>query len=380
MVRDRSVSGNGRTPRQPTQPLGPQLSSNGQHADQGEPLVLTTAASIKPGKRRWLWTGRFCFGFPSLLEGKKERGKSTLLAAIAAHLTGGPALPGERRRTRKQIRDVLWIAGEEDSETVVGKLLSAGANVRRIHFPRLPNGRRPCIPSDLDALARTAAAVQAGLLVLDPASAVKTPGLCLEQDDGADAFMQALLDWCETTGCCAICTRNLVKHTSGMDALAQGRGSGTLADRARSVLRCDRYPDEAGTYALSVTACNLGDHGATLLYRVAKAKGSVHVTWHGASDMDADRLSLDALDAGEQDTRADAQRLLTEAIGNAWRAAKEILAEAEKAGINAKTLRRAKADLKIPSRRSGGFGAAGFFEWGPPLLGWATKRRAKRPD
>jgi hypothetical protein len=363
MVRIKSQSVNGR-------------GHNGQDEQQAEaeqPLTIRAAASVKATKTRWLWTGRFGFGFPFLLDGSKGKGKSALLCKLAAACTGGPPMPGERKKVHGS---VIWLAGEEDEGTVRRKLEAAGANLRKCFFPELPeSGETPTVPNDLHSLQVMAAKCQAVLMILDPLQANCSVGVNIEGNEGADLVMRRLLKWAAGLQCCVVCSRNLTKHTTGLDALAQGRGSGTLADRARGVLRLDRHPDQEGVFAISVSATNLAAVAQTWLYRLPIRGDVVSVEWVGPSDLDADRLAQDALDSGEQDARLEARRLLCQAIGSAWRAAAEILKEAEKAGVSTKTLRRAKADLRVPSRRSGGFGAAGFSEWGPPPGGWPKELR-----
>src|SRR5262245_62089529 len=101
----------------------------------GATLPCAAASDFKGRKTEWLWEGYIPVGALTLIDGKKNRGKSTLQTAIAVDVTGGPRLPGKSRR-RRVLGCVLWITAEEDPDADVRpRIAAAGGNPELVKFP-----------------------------------------------------------------------------------------------------------------------------------------------------------------------------------------------------------------------------------------------------
>ncbi len=85
------------------------------------------AAKMKPAPLHWFWKDRMEWGTVVMFQGAKCAGKSTWLRTLAAHVSGGPQIPGVER-TKKDIGGVLWYAGEELLKPrVLPALMACGA-------------------------------------------------------------------------------------------------------------------------------------------------------------------------------------------------------------------------------------------------------------
>jgi putative DNA primase/helicase len=81
----------------------------------------------------WFWPGRFALGKLGLIGGLPDKGKGLISADIIARCTTGGEWPcGEGNAPKGS---VIWFTAEDDIEdTVVPRLVSAGAELDRVHI------------------------------------------------------------------------------------------------------------------------------------------------------------------------------------------------------------------------------------------------------
>src|SRR5579872_6305829 len=98
------------------------------------------AAQISPRKVEWLWPKRIPIGKLSILDGDPGSGKSLICVEIGARLTRGEPMPGSTVALRGGV--VLLTAEDDLGDTVVPRLIAAGADLSRILVPKfVPLGR-----------------------------------------------------------------------------------------------------------------------------------------------------------------------------------------------------------------------------------------------
>lgn len=356
--------------------------SKGKHSDSVlnerrpvEPVKATAlpgvlASDLKEEKIDWLWECRLAFGHVVMLEGRKATGKTSIAAAIASDITGGVQLGvGKRRKPA----GVVWAAGEESARALtMPKLRAAGADLSHVIMVGIEKTgrrtRRIQLPGDLDKLAFTIKEMGARLVVLDPLSSAVHPGYDLRNEQQARAVLDPLSDLANEYQCIVLVLRHLRKGEGG-PAVDQGLGGVALGNSARIILRADAHPDVSSRCILSCVATNLGKRPGSLEYEFETCDNSVRIKWLGDSPLDADTLAEGLGDMGQRDARGDARRLLFRRLENEWALAVEVMSEAKGAGISESTLRAAKAELHVRSKRMTTTGAA-HWEWGPPINGW----------
>lgn len=368
--------------KRPSDRQPPKLHTNG-HAPhppvppptEGEvepvPLEFLSADVTAARPATWLWEGRIPSCTVSFVQGQKGSGKSTWLRHIAAAVTGGPKLPGQRAKTRKP-GHVLWFAGEEPGTgTVLRGLQACGAILPLVKIQDLYStdpAAAIALPRDLKRLEAAIDLFAAKLVVLDPVFSFTDGSLNIEGPSlEARAFMLPLIGLAGRKACTILLTRNCTKDRCA-SAIDSGRGSGELGNAARAILHLAEVADERGTFGLASAANNDGARAPTLLYRLEPFEGSVRAVATGTSSVSADDLAGADCDASERDALGDAKRLLRRLIQSTWISATDVRREAQNALISDSTLRRAKAALGVPSRRRKGEVAS--WEWGPPLAGW----------
>jgi AAA domain len=138
-------------------------------------LVSRCAADIVPEKIEWLWPGRLARGKHTWIAGEPGTGKSQLTIAIIAAVTTGGGWPcGEGRAP---IGNVIILSAEDGAaDTIVPRLLAAGANLDRVHVvsavQEVAGNRRALnLQNDLALLEKKIAEVgEVALVVIDPIS------------------------------------------------------------------------------------------------------------------------------------------------------------------------------------------------------------------
>src|SRR5262249_842233 len=82
---------------------------------------------------KWLWPNRYAIGKLGLLAGLPERGKGLISADMIARVTKGDPWPCNEGIAPQG--NVLLLSAEDDIEdTVVPRLVAAGANRSRVHI------------------------------------------------------------------------------------------------------------------------------------------------------------------------------------------------------------------------------------------------------
>jgi putative DNA primase/helicase len=84
---------------------------------------------------RWLWPDRVPLGKITLYAGNPDNGKSLAAMDLAARVTQGLPFPDAKNPVKPS--EVMMLLGEDDLEdTAVPRLMSAGADLSKIHFPK----------------------------------------------------------------------------------------------------------------------------------------------------------------------------------------------------------------------------------------------------
>lgn len=320
-----------------------------------------------PTELQWVWTEHLAFGTCAECSGPKGVGKSCLFCALAADVTGGPRM--DRGKRPRVPRPVLWFAGEENivGETR-GKLLAAGASLDWIRFPgRNAQGsitKRWALPHDFPELVEGVRQIQPGLIVLDPWSSCLPTGANASDPTTCRAIMEGLAALARRSGALVMVGRNFRKDRSGA-AETHGIGSSEVTNVSRTCLQLRPHPDRSRWYVAVVTSTNLCRPPDPTAYRLVDAgTGSPKIEWGEVLAMTADELAEQEISSASRDERRDAVKLLESRLTGHAVPATSIIQEAGKAGIGERTLRKAKAELHVPSRRVCNEEHV-HWEWGP---------------
>ena len=153
--------------------------ANGKGPPSGDALICRCASEIAPERVDWLWPGRIARGKHTCFAGEPGTGKSQLATDIEARITMGAEWPcGEGRAPQGSI--IILSAEDGEADTIVPRLLAAGADLGRVHISvhiisavRIEDkGRRSFnLRADLDLLERKIVELgDVGLIRIDPIS------------------------------------------------------------------------------------------------------------------------------------------------------------------------------------------------------------------
>jgi hypothetical protein len=312
--------------------------------------LFETMSNVTPREVDFLWEPYFVRGAVNLLEGDPNVGKTYLLCEIAAAVSAGRDLPGQAEAAP---RNVLFMSAEDDPETtLVRRLMRMGADLSRITFStkffRLEE-------EALGWIEKHIAEKRIELLILDPLLAYMQGGIDMNKANETRPFMARLSELAKARNVTIIALRHLTKGEKDK-AIFRGLGSIDITAAARSAVLIGEHPEDPGTRAMVHIKHNLSERGRTQLYELTggdRAKGKVpRVTWRGVSDLGPDDFLRQPGKPGRPDTViSDAKEFLKRALAGEARPIKAVLADGEKRGHTARTLRRAAQDLGVVKER-----------------------------
>lgn len=336
-------------------------------------------AGVNPVPIRWLWKCFLPLGKVAILEGDPDVGKSTVTLDWAATVSTGRAWPdsviGEQTLvSQDDPAGVLLVGAEDDyADTVVPRLIVAGADLNRVHALNRPvdfdgNPVPFTIPTDIDWLRQAVRECGARLVIIDPITA------CLPENTrhGVDAeirrILQHIADLAAEMDCAVVLIRHFNK-AAGMSAKHRGGGSIAYTAVVRSVLSVAALTEPGPTgemFALARTKGNLSPPPKTLGYSLVKAPthpdlpeqldpelGWAIVQWGEALDLNADQL-VGADGAKVSDARRAAplrdecEQVLRELLADGPMRADEAIAKTREAvGCSAKPVKDASTYIGV---------------------------------
>lgn len=340
-----------------------------------EPDGLTRRLSdIEAKPLRWLWQDRLAVGKVTIDAGDPGLGKSLITADITARITGG--IPWPDGSGTPQRGSVIFASAEDDAaDTIRPRLEAAGADVSKVFILEsvmdsdsdgLPIERAFSLKRDmvrLDMEIRRIGDVR--LVVVDPITAFLG-----DTDSHKNAEVRALLaplkDLASRHEVAVLAVSHLNKGNGG-NALYRVSGSLAFVAAARAAWLIVKDPDDEQRRLVLPSKNNLAPDVGGFAYRIGTAMTSVGnvpvIHW------EPERVDVSAIEAlspdFERDARAEASQFIVDCFNEGTTEAKAIMTAARNAGIAEKTLRRAKADLGIVSRKIG-FAKTAKWHWQLP--------------
>ena len=315
-----------------------------------------TISVQKPAPRPvpWLWPGRIAAGRLTLIDGDPDQGKSFLTLDLAARLTAGRELPDGSRSSEPL--SVLLLSGEDNREdTIVPRLLAAGADLQRVHFWDEALLGPPVFPEACPRLQEVLEETQARLVVVDPFFAFLGQEIGSLNDFMIRRALQPLARVAELTETAIVLIRHLSKVGVSKQAIYRGLGSIAIMGMTRTAFLVGADPDDSERRVFACTKNNLAASTPSLGFRIVPADaGMARIEWLGPVERTADDLVEAGRKRGQAVPRAVA--LLREQLAQGPCDRETLLVHAEAIGLSFRTLERAKSQLGVVSqqRREGG--------------------------
>lgn len=344
-----------------------------EERDAARWVVTKKATEFTPQRTDWLWRDRIPLGELTLMAGRGNVGKSTVLAQQTAWITTGRM----KGLYYGHPKPVIYVVNEDSiSKTVLPRMIAAGADISLVYFLEMHtvNGQTGLeLPRDGERIRDLIDATGAVAVFIDPLSA-NVDGDTNKQKEMRRSF-QAVRKIAEDMDIAIVGLAHLKKAltTSLVEAII---GSSEQGNVARAVLGVVADPDTEHAFILSQEKSNLGPTDMpSFRYRLV----TEYIDGSGGERIRTSRLEwLEETDTTVSDVLADqvlGQGNTSEAIE--WlhdfleqegpTARREVIGAARKEGFSQSAIERAKSRLKIRSVRSAVRGGAAT--WSLPVPG-----------
>ena len=322
-------------------------------------------SEVEPEQVEWLWPGRLPLGKLAVLDGDPGLGKSALTLDLAARVSAGFELPDGGRCGPAGV--VLLSAEDGLEDTIRPRLDAAGADTERIvALSMIGVGTRAerlvSLTQDLDAIEAAIGRVGAALVVIDPLMAFLTGKTDSHKDQDIRRALAPLAALAERTGAAVLIVRHLNKSVGG-NALYRGGGSIGIIGAARAGLVVAPDPEDPERRILAANKHNLSRAAPSLVFRVEAApNGAARVAWEGTSRLSTGDVLKEPADPDQKSALSEAKEFLLTELAEGPVAAELVRKVARAAGIKERTLKRAKRDLGVRSKKE----SDGIWSWVPP--------------
>jgi putative DNA primase/helicase len=340
-------------------------------------VALKCASDINPQPISWLWRGWLARGKMHIIAGQPGAGKTTIAIKMAATVSAGGRWPDGS--AAKQANVVIWSSEDDHADTLVPRLEASGADLRRVFFAgEMSRGkeRRAFDPArDIPALqAAIQAAGGAAVIVVDPI--VSATAADSHKNGETRRALQPLVDLAMKFGAALIGITHFTKGSEGRSPIDRVHGSVAFGALARVVMVAAQEKaggdGKPGKRVLMRAKSNVGKDDGGFNYELQMAPMRDHpdilasvVCWREPVTGSA-REILAAAEAEPADNEGDGTALheakdwLVDFLREGPRTAKEVQSSGRDAGHTLRTLRRAKAALRVSSLKDGVSGGWGW--------------------
>jgi putative DNA primase/helicase len=258
----------------------------------------------------------------------------------------------------------LLISAEDGiGDTIRPRLDAQGADVHKVHVldtVRDVGGteRLPDLKEDIPTIEAAITRLGVRLLVIDPLNAY-TGATDSHVDADVRKVLTPLAKMAERTGVAVIVVMHLTK-THQAPGLYRVQGSIGFIGAARSVLAVAKDESDPRHRVLAPIKANLAAEAPALVFTITEEPA---LSWLGTTDVKIEDLLRGAPDGESTGALSEATDFLRQVLADGPVPAKQVAAEAREAGINERTLRRAKDTLGVHVERAYVEGRRGVAGW-----------------
>lgn len=302
-------------------------------------LKIISMDEVQSKEVNWLWYPYIPYGKITIIQGDPGEGKTTLVLQIIARLTKGESIIDEKEQS--PINVIYQTAEDGLADTIKPRLLSADADCSKVLV--IDDRDTPLTMRDV-RLEQAIVETNAKLVVLDPIQGFLGADVDMHRANEIRPIMKHISELAEKYKCAIILIGHMNKCSVGKSAY-RGLGSIDFQAAARSVLIVGRIKDEPEVRVVCQTKSSLAPEAKAVAFRLNEETG---FEWIGELDITADDLLSGTVKGTKKQAAMD---FLENLLADRQMAQKEIIELARQKGISDKTLRNAKDELKIKSKR-----------------------------
>jgi hypothetical protein len=359
-------------------------------------LTLVQASTMKSKHVRWFWPGKILANKPNVLFGEPGLGKGFVGTDFIARMTTGREFY-DGANNNKPCSAIVCCSEDSWDETILPRLLVAGANVERVFFMKEEHGVADSVEeglmaldSDLPKIAELLVAhadKNIRIILIDPL-ATYMGELDPNKDKEVRPVYTAMDRFAERYNVCFI----LIAHPNKNEvasAINRLSGAKALTSVFRNTWLVEKDQENKGErYMISVKGNLAGEgHKVGLKFRVDDVDDTGIVgedgetirhigklSWVGTTEKDADTVLADVAGGGRETKRKirdqAARDFLSEYVATEVKPAFEIYEKIAEIGINEYEIRKAKSSLKVKHQR-----IQGTTYWGSRIAHFDDKRK-----
>jgi RecA-family ATPase len=297
----------------------------------------------------WLWPDRLALGKLAILDGDPGQGKSLVTLDLCSRLSNGQPWP-DGGDSLGPASSIILNSEDDEETTIIPRLKKLGANLSRVFVHDRTESDTICLPGSLGTLEKDLISTGAKLVVLDPVVSFLSPHAAGGRDGEVRQALIPLANLAHRHQCAVLMVRHLSKLGSRR-SLYRGVGSIAFVGVSRSAWLVASDPDEANVRILAQVKNNLASRQPSLAYEIVAAEGEAPaVDWIGERAWKADEL-LEIRKPPPLSPRERSRDFLEEFLKDGPRTSREIWLAARKLDFSKRTMKRAKEELEIRSRR-----------------------------
>ncbi len=327
-------------------------------ADDG--VIFVNGADLVPEPINWLWHGWLAKGKLHILAGQPGLGKTTIAMSLAATVSTGGQFPDGFSCPAGNV--LIWSGEDDPADTLLPRLLAAGANANRCYFvtgTKRDGEVQPFDPST-DMLQLEAKAMSIGgvaLIVVDPVVSAVTGDS--HKNTEVRRALQPLVDLTSRLGSALLGISHFSKGGVGTEPASRVIGSVAFTAVARVVLVAAKVKTIEGTdrRLLARAKSNIGPDDGGIEYtfdqiEVLKEIQASRIVWGDAIEGSARELLTDAPD--DDDSKSELHNLLLKELStDCWTPAKKVFETLAEAGFPAHKVRRAASKVGVKFQKGG---------------------------
>lgn len=326
-------------------------------------VVLVSGAELTPQPVRWLWQYWLALGKLHILAGAPGQGKTTIALSMAATVTIGGRWPDGSRCDPGNI--LIWSGEDDPADTLLPRLLAAGADRERCHFIKGAMRDGEVVPfdpaRDLQQLREEIDRIGGiRLLIVDPVVSAVTGDS--HKNTEVRRALQPLVDMADACNCAVLGITHFAKGGQGADPAQRVVGSVAFTAVARIVMVAAKVKGEEGQDAriLARGKSNIGPDDGGFEYHLVQCEPipgipASCIGWGKAVQGTARELLTDpdAPQCEQEETSAKdvAIDFLVEILKDGSAPSKYVETEAKAAGVSWATVRRAADAIGVKKRK-----------------------------
>ena len=344
----------------------------GSEPSRGRTMQFVRGDSIQPKRVRWLWRGRILADKLNVFSGEPDVGKGMTTVDLAARLTRHLDFPDGKNELDGP-KDVVFLSSEDDMEdTIVPRLIVAGADMTRIHFVQISENSTGtleegivCLDRDLPCLEEIVKS-HPDIVLIIPDPVIAFLG---DADPNKDKDVRPIYSKMKAFGKRLSVGWLFVNHwNKNQTASSINRTSGakTMVSAPRATWMFTRSPEDPTRYLMMKGKGNLaGNAKKTLAYRIIGVPydfqdgqaidpdGVPKLVWDGETDHSTEDVLKDQNDP-KMRHNSKAEELLSNLLRDGAMRAKDVYQAGDKEKLDDNQMQRARYKLGYVAARIDG--------------------------